>query len=113
MIKHVKTTMNFTNEDIKCLSILADESEMTNTAYVRYLIHMMWAVRNELEILKTGKITFEGHTYQIDLDQIGHIGQEMAQILNQIDWEGIIQKSKKAPLKRLKKPNKSIFARAV
>lgn len=104
-----RTTFNLTDDDISCLHVLADEGNMTNTAYIRYMLQVMWAARNAESILETGKIVFEGKTYEIEVSEIARIGQEVGEILSHINWEGIIKESKKAPKKGVRKPAKSLL----
>jgi hypothetical protein len=104
-----RTTFNLTDDDISCLHVLSDEGNMTNTAYIRYMLQMMWAARNSESIMKTGKIVFEGKTYEIEVSEIARIGQQVAQILADIDWEGIIKDSNEKPKKRVRKPLKSLL----
>lgn len=96
-------TLSLTETDKKRLKILSDEADMTVTTYVRMLIDSVWIARNYESILKSGKFEAQGITYEMDSVQLAQISNEIAEVLEKVDWGKLSLRASKKRTTRLKK----------
>lgn len=101
--------LNISEGETFQLRQLAADRDMTMTNLLRLCIQLMWIEREmEMEV-KTGnpaKFYVDGEAYTINIGELAAFSEEMAKIALKVDWNKVLQKQKKAPLKRLKKPLK-------
>ena len=101
--------LNISEAETFQLRQLAADRDMTMTNLLRLCIQLMWIEREmEMEV-KTGnpvRFSVDGETYNINVGELAAFSDEMAKIASNVDWAKVIQKQKKTPLKRLKRPLK-------
>lgn len=97
MNKKSLVTLSLTETDKKRLKILSEESQMTVTTYVRMLIDSLWIARNYESILKTGKFEVQGIKYEMDSLQLAQISNEIAEMLEKVDWGKLSIKAAQNP----------------
>ena len=101
--------LNLSDGETFQLRQIAADRDMTMTNLLRLCIQLMWIEREmEMEV-KTGnpaRFSVDGETYTINVGELAAFSEEMAKIAIKVDWNKVLQKQAKTPLKRLKKPLK-------
>lgn len=101
--------LNISEAETYQLRQIASDRDMTMTNLLRLCIQLMW-IEREMEMeLKTGnpaRFSVDGETYTINVGELAAFSDEMANIAQKVDWSKVLQKQKKTPIKRLKKPLK-------
>jgi hypothetical protein len=101
--------INISESEISQLRQLAADRDMSMTNLLRLCIQLLWMEKEMESDLKGGKtpqLIIDGEPYTINVGELAVFADEMAKIALKVDWLKVIEKQRKTPLKRLKKPLK-------